>query len=110
MLNRKYLLDGKVVATNRHRAIEQESISLEEYRAKGRRTDNLVVKPHPPTYQRQDRIMPGAVFLVDGKRKVMTASRGLHNGKPNYYYFSDGSRATPNHCKLVKQNAGIVFA
>lgn len=110
MLDRKYLLDGKVVAVNRHRAIEQTSISLEEYIANGGQTDHLTVKPHLPVYQRRNRIMPGAVFLVDGKRKVMTASRGLHNGKPDYYCFSDGSKATPRHCKLVKKNEGIVFA
>ena len=109
MLDRKYLLDDKVVATNRHRALEQVSISLEEYRDKDGQTDKLVVKPHPPTYQRRDRIMPGAVFIVDGKRKVMKASRGLRNGKPFYYLFTDGTKATPKHCELLKYNAGIIF-
>lgn len=53
--------------------------------------------------------MPGAVFMVDGKAKVMFASQGTHNGLPNYYCFTDDTKATPNSCKQVKKNPGIVF-
>lgn len=84
---------------NRHRAIEQRTISLEEYRAKGGQTNNLVVKPHPPTYQRRDRVMPGAVFLVDGKRKVMTASRGLHNSIKNDAMIRRKKKMICENCK-----------
>ncbi len=109
MLNRKYLLDGKVVATNRHRATEQKTVALDEYVATGGRTDNLVVKEHHATYRRFDRIMPGAMFLVDGQAKTMCSSSGLHNGRPDYYHFADGSKASPTKCKLLKLNSGIVF-
>lgn len=108
MVDRKYVLDGNVVATNRHRAFEQKNISLEEY-AEHNRTDKLRVKPHKPVYQRTDRIMPGAVFVVNGKRKVMTASKGLHNNKPDYFMFADETKATPKHCRLYNKNEGIVF-
>ena len=43
------------------------------------------------------------------KPKVMIASQGAHNGIPNYYRFTDGSRATPKNCKPIYQNSGIVF-
>jgi hypothetical protein len=47
--------------------------------------------------------MPGAVFMVAGKAKVMFASQGTHNGLPNYYCFTDDTKATPNSCKQVKK-------
>ncbi len=107
-VTRRYLLDNKVVACNRHKATEQKTDSLEEYVAKGGRVDQLVVPPHPPTYKNMNRVMPGAVMLVDGVAKVMTASTGRHNGMPDYYLFADGTRATPKHCKVISKNTGIV--
>ena len=109
-VNRKYMLNGKVVAKNRSKAKEQFDDSLKEYIAAGGRTDILTVKKHPPAMKHMDRIMPGTVLLVDSVPKVMVASHGrAKNGMPLYYQFSDGTQATPKHCKLVKQNAGIVF-
>lgn len=108
-LDRKYYLDGKLVATNRHKAMEQKSDSLEDFVAAGGCVDKLTVLEHKPIMKRMNRVMPGAVFMVDGKAKVMFASQGLHNGKPNYYRFTDGTRATPNSCKQVRKNSGIVF-
>lgn len=35
--------------------------------------------------------------------KVMFASQGTHNGLPNYYCFTDDTKATPNSCKQVKK-------
>ena len=109
MVDRKYMLNGKMVAKNRSKAKEQFDDSLKEYVAAGGRTDILTVKKHLPTMKHMDRIMPGAMLLIDGKPNVMTASKGRHNGKPDYYEFADGTRATPKHCKLAKQNTGIVF-
>ena len=108
MVDRKYVLGGKVVAVNRRRAFEQKNTSLEEY-AEHNRIDNLQVKPHKPVYQRTERIMPGAVFVVNGERKVMTASKGLYKNRPNYFIFSDETRVGFNSCKLVNENEGIVF-
>lgn len=109
MVDRKYILNGNVVAVNRHKAIEQKVDSLEEYVAKGGRADQLKVKPHSTTYKLMNRVLPGAIMLVDGKYKVMTASKGRHYGKPDYYEFSDGTKATPKHCHVMAQNTGIVF-
>lgn len=109
-LDRKYYLNGTLVATNRHRATEQMSDSLEEYAAAGGCVDKLVVPKHPALYKRKGRIMPGALFLVGKEVKTMIASQGAHNGVPNYYRYSDGTRATPKNCKPIYKNKGIVFA
>lgn len=71
--------------------------------------DRLTVKPHLPIYKRQNRLMPGAVLQTNDRQQVMVASRGLHNGKPDYYYFADGNKATPKQCKNVLNNSGLVI-
>lgn len=106
---RVYLKDGRPVATNRHNAFEQKELSLVGYAAAGGETDCLTVRPHAPVYKRRDRTMPGALFVVRDVFKVMTASKGLHNGKPDYYYFADGSKATPRKCYQVLANQGLNY-
>lgn len=53
--------------------------------------------------------MPGAIFRVNGTMKVMTASKGLHNGKPDYYIFADGTKISPKKCELLAYNQGLCF-
>ena len=53
--------------------------------------------------------MPGTIFRVNGKKKVMTASKGLYNGIPDYYTFADGTKATPKKCELLAYNQGLCF-
>lgn len=108
-LDRKYKLDGKIVAVNRHKAVDQRTDSLEEFVAAGGCVDKLVVPAHKSVMKRMDRIMPGAIFMTGNKKKVMFASHGTHNGKPNYYCFVDGTKATPRNCKQIRENSGIVF-
>jgi hypothetical protein len=106
---RKYYLDRKLVAINRHKATEQKTDSLEEYRNNGGATDKLVVKEHKPTSKRLNRILPGALMTANGKLNVMVASKGLHNGIPDYYVFADNSEAKPTKYTLINKNKGIVF-
>ena len=108
-LDRKYLKDGKVVATNRHRAFEQKAISLEEYVNNGGSTYGLTAKEHKPIYKRKDRYMPGSLFNVNGEIKVLTASTGFHNGKPDYYIFDDNAKINPKKCSCIKRNGGLTF-
>ena len=108
-LDRKYILDGKTVAVNRHKAVGQKTDSLEEFAAAGGCVNKLIVPAHKPVMKRMDRIMPGAVFTVKNERKVMFASQGTHNGKPNYYRCTDGTRGTLKNCKQIRENSGIVF-
>ena len=97
MVDRKYLLHGKVVAANRHKAFEQKSDSLQEFREaySDVAVSQLTVKPHPPQYKDMSRIMPGAVMDFDGIVGVMQSSivgqfykSTKHNGcKPDIALF-----------------------
>ena len=60
MVDRKYMLDGKIVATNRSKATEQKIDSLQEFRDiyGNDAVSQLTVKPHPPQYKDMNRIMP----------------------------------------------------
>ena len=111
MVDRKYILDGKVVATNRNKAIEQKSDSLQEFRdANGDAiVSQLTVKPHPPQYKDMNRIMPGAIMNFDGTVGILQCSQGRYNGMPNYYNNTKGERVLIKKCVLFAQNAGIVF-
>ena len=111
MVDRKYLLDGKVVATNRHKSIEQKSDSLEEFReAYGdAAVSQLTVRPHSPQYKDMARIMPGAVMDFDGIVGVFKGSSGRNNGTPNYYNSTKGARVLTKRCALLAKNAGMVF-
>ena len=106
MVDRKYMLDGKVVATNRHKAIEQKIDSLQEFREAYGDTvvSQLTVKPHQSQYKDMSRIMPGAVMVFDGKVGVMQSSM-----KPTYYNNTKGERILIKKCTLLAQNTGIVF-
>ena len=106
MVDRKYLLDGKVVAANRHKAIEQKSDSLEEFReAYGdAAVSQLTVRPHLPQHKDMTRIMPGAVMDFNGTIGVMQSST-----VGSFYKSTEGHKSTPRKCVLLMRNAGMVF-
>ena len=109
---RKYYdTDGKLVATNRHKATEQKSDSLEEYRASHdeKAACQLTVKPHPPAYKDMLRVMPGSLLLHDGKPYVMQSSTGRYKGFPQYYISTSGERMPAKFCFIIKRNHGISF-
>ena len=119
MLDRKYKLDGTLVATNRHKAMEQKSDSLEEYRAKlledytpeevQRIVSKLTVVEHSARYKDMARPMPGSIMVCNGKIAVMHHSNGRHNGVPDYYIDAQGNRYNAKKCKFVQNNNGIRF-
>ena len=119
MLDRKYKLDGKLVATNRHKAMEQKSDSLEEFRyqtaaengaAEAERiVSRLQVVEHPALYKDMARSMPGSTFIYDSKVSVLQGSQGRNNGTPNYYVDTDGERHLFGRCVVLRANAGIQF-
>lgn len=112
-MKRVYLEDGKPVAVNRHKAMEQKDDSLEEYRADHTEAEvsRLTVKPHQPQYKDMRRVMPGSLLIEVGQTKpfVLHASKGRHNGVPNYFHEPDGSRHPARKCKEVYKNTGILF-
>lgn len=106
MIDRKYILDGKVVAINRHKAIEQKSDSLEEFREAcgDDAVSKLIVKPHPSQHKNMARIMPGAVMDFNGIVGVMQSSV-----VGSFYKSTKGHRATPRKSILLAKNTGLVF-
>ena len=108
-IKRVYLLDGKPVAVNRRKAIEQKDDSLEEFRRRHTQQEVslLTVKAHKATYKDMQRPMPGSVFLFNGKIHSLLGSKGRNNGMPNYYMGTDGSRSNAKRCIFLHQNNGL---
>lgn len=79
-IKRVYLSEGKAVATNRHKAIEQKDDSLEEFRKTHTQQEvsALTVKDHQPVYMDMRRFMPGGVFLFNGKVHTLQRSHGRY--------------------------------
>ena len=111
MVDRKYYLNGKVVAVNRHKRFEQKGDSLEEYRnANGEEiTSKLVVKPHTSIYKNQNRWMPGRIVDFANKVDVLKSSSGYHNGKVDYYISENGIKTLSGKCSIVAHSSGLVF-
>lgn len=113
---RTYKLDGKTVAKNRKTRFEQKGPSLqdwflEEAREVGMKTamklrSELTVTKSTRRYNNPGRRLPGAVFLYEGKRYVMTGQ--LSNGK-YLRALGEGKRNFPiGKCAFIGQG-GLVF-
>lgn len=106
---RTYLLDGKAVAKNRHKAFEQKGSSLEEFAEKHPdAVCRLSVKKSTRYYKDPKRLMPGAVFEYKGERFVMSGQ--CHYGQ---YLRAEGQKTRnfpARDCKIVRHNAGLVYA
>ena len=106
--DRKYYLDGKLVARNRHKKTGQTDDSLEEFVAAhpGEASRLRVERAH---YVRNDmsREMAGAVFLFEGKRYVSfgVQSRGERYTSP----LLEKGYVSTKKCRLVSSNTGLVF-
>ena len=111
MLSRKYYLDGKHVATNRHKAADQKAPSLAEFRecAATRDLSRLTVKAHPAVYKDPRRVMPGAVMQCGKRLFVLARTDGRHKGKPDYYVGTNGRKYACRDCRVIIQNRGFVF-
>lgn len=114
---RTYKLDGKTVAKNRKKRMEQKDDSLEDWYNKqivlhGKKKaecmlSRLTVKKSKRHYNDLTRTLPGAVFIYNGKRYVLGGR--LSNGK---YFRAVGDSKTnypAKKCRIVKQNEGLVF-
>lgn len=107
---RKYYYDGKVVARNRRKRVEQKTDSLEEYRAKHpEHVSHLKVKKGLPVYKRKNRIMPGSIFLVNGQELVLRGNHGKTSSKglPTYFEFiGKPDYVTPRNCQFLRTGGG----
>ena len=103
MFNRNYMLDGKIVARNRHKAFGQKDGSLEEYVEAGGRTDKLTVKHIRKAMTDMGRHYPGSQMICDGYvRTVLKRAEGS-------YWFDDGYRMTVRKSNINRNNTGLVF-
>ena len=109
MLNRNYYDEtGKLVATNRHKAIEQQAPSLEEYIKTGGKADKLTVKEHKPIYKNINRILPGSLLIYNYRERfILNSTSGSEGGKPSYYISVTGTKYRANKCKLLLNNKGF---
>lgn len=109
-MNRVYTLNDKAVAINRHKATEQKTSSLEEFR-KEHPDDvcKLNVKEHRPTYRNMSRNYPGSVFLVGKKVYILQGTAASQNGKATMYYDINADKIAAGKCKFVARNTGIAF-
>ena len=114
---RIYKLNGKVVAKNRHKRFEQEIDSLEEWFNKvvalyglkeaERMRSQLKITKSTRYYNTKGRIMPGAVFLHDDKRYVLSGQ--LANGA-YYRAVGHGTANLPSKkCTILQRNSGLVY-
>ena len=103
MLNRNYVLDGKAAAQNRHKAMGQKADSLEEYIAKGGRTDRLKVKHARRAMKDMARHYPGCQVVHNGRvRTLLKRASGS-------YWFDDGSKSPVRRTDITLNNSGLVF-
>ena len=109
MLNRNYYLDGKLVATNRHKATEQKTDSLEEYVNNGGDVTNLTIKEHKPTYRDMNRWMPGSVVNFNGAIDILQRSAGFHYGHVDYYISTQRIKSRPQNPVIIAHNNVLVF-
>lgn len=109
MLNRNYYLDGKLVATNRHKATEQKTDSLEEYANNGGDVSNLSVKAHSSVYRKMNRWTSGSVISFDGVIDILQTSMGFHDGHVEYYISASGIKTRYKNSAIIANNSGLVF-
>ena len=115
--SRTYKLDGKTVAQNRKKRMNQKNDSLEDWYLKqvqlhgqkkaARMRSRLTVKKSQRRYNNPERMLPGAVFLYKGKRYVM---KGQHCNGDYLQAVGMGSRDFPvKECTIIKRSQGLVF-
>ena len=72
---RRYYLNGKLVAKNRNKRMNQVTDSFTEFRAANPDdVGSLRVLKGTAKYKDPKRILPGAIFLVNGKYMVLQGS------------------------------------
>ena len=112
---RTYKLDGKIVAKNRKPRFEQleNCPALSEAKLSSVQVSRLSVLPSHRYYNSSGRVLPGALFLVDGRICVLTGQQ--HYGEYLLFkYDIVDSKGKPiakkaKDCQLLKKNAGLVF-
>ena len=71
------------------------------------KTSVRIVKKSTRYYNNPDKVMPGAVFLLEGQRYIMTGQ--LCNGKYCRAYGQENRNFPAKDCRIVSQNTGLVY-
>lgn len=114
---RTYKLDGKVVAKNRKKRMDQKTDALEDWfesmvQKHGQQQANklrskLTIQKSTRHYNTPDRVMPGAVFLYLGKRYVMT---GQITGGLYYRAYGENTMNFPaKRIRIIRNNTGLTY-
>ena len=114
---RTYKFNNKVIAKNRKKRFEQEIDSLEDWFNKmvalyglkkaEKMRSQLKVTKSTRYYNTKGRIMPGAIFLYDGKRQVLLSQQG--RGKYYNTYNKNYKSIPVPKCKIILHNTGLVY-
>ena len=106
---RKYYLDGKLVARNRNKRIEQMDDSLAEFRAEYRNdVCRLKVSSGCTRYKDLKRVLPGAIFSVNGERMVLQRNQKKDDMRI-YYEFVGKDKFPMSKCTFISTGGGWQF-
>lgn len=115
--NREYYSGEKKVCTNRHKATEQKTDSLEEYRAKHTEQEisRLTVKKHKPEYKTKKEYSAGSVFKHNGKTYALqkyesTAANKDGSRRPQTCIDTQGNKHPFLKAKFILHNGGWMYA
>ena len=114
---RTYRYDGKIIAKNRKKRMDQKTDSLEDWIADmteryGQETANrmlskVTVQKSTRHYNTKGRMMPGAVFVYQKKRFVRTGQ--LTGGAYYRAYGPDRKNFPAKAVRVVQKNKGLVY-
>lgn len=117
--DKKYYLDNKLVAVNRHKSMCQTANSLAEYKEELSQhfdlsdvvkiISQLICKPHKPAIKDINRTLPGALIRCNNDIFVLKGTDGKHNNIPDYYVSENKKKYRYKTCSVVHHNAGLVI-
>ena len=114
---RTYRYDGKIIAKNRKKRMDQKTDSLEDWfmdmakqhghATASRMLSRVTLQKSTRYYNAKCRIMPGAIFIYRKKRFVMT---GQLTGGAYYRAYGQGMKNFPTKAvQVIRENAGLVY-
>jgi len=104
---RSYYKDGKLIAKNRRPRFEQQGKALSDLTLTRKELSVLTVKKSKRYYNTSKRIMPGAEFVYQGERYILT---GQLSGGQYYRAYGQGKKNFPSKdCRIIRYNRGLVY-
>lgn len=104
---RTYRLNGKVIAKNRKPRFEQKGKALSTAGLTRQEISKLTVQKSQRRYNSKDRIMPGALFMYEGKTYVLTGQ--ISKGQYYRAYGQKNKNFPASKCRIIQHNNGLVY-